>query len=106
VIQLGNAAKYLRKRFGFTQQTTAGLLDISVVHLSNIENGKTSPTAAMIERFFDTFGVDLYMLAVVKFGALNRLPQSVQKSSKALIDAWDQEIEERIDSFRLDADSC
>lgn len=96
MIDLGTAARYLRQRLKLSQRKAASRLGISHVHLSNIENGHTSPTASMIEKYFEAWGVDLYMLAVVKFSDGKRFPSSMDKVVLELHNAWDAEIEAAI----------
>jgi hypothetical protein len=47
----------------------------------------------MIEKFYDAWGVDLYMLAVAKFASTDRIPQRLSKAVGELASAWDREIE-------------
>ena len=52
MIHLGKAAKCLRERLGYSQREAGKALGISYPHLNAIENGKASPTAGMIERYY------------------------------------------------------
>ncbi len=98
MIDVGLAAKYLRNRLKLSQRAAAKELGISHVYLSNLENGKSSPTADMIDRYFEAWGVDLYMLAAVKFGGAQRLPQSLGAIAAKLNEAWESQIEATIAS--------
>jgi transcriptional regulator with XRE-family HTH domain len=100
---LGDAASYLRERFGLSQRAAARELGISHIHLNNIENGKVSPTASMIEKFYDAWGVDLYMLAVAKFSSKERIPARLSKAVGALASAWDREIEAVLARRRMES---
>ncbi|MCA9028904.1 MAG: helix-turn-helix transcriptional regulator [Planctomycetaceae bacterium] len=93
MIKLGEAAKYLRQRLELSQRAAAEELGMSHVHLNKIENGTTSPTASMIERYYDRWGIDLYMLAVSKFSSSDRVPASLGNAVEGLRDAWEIEIE-------------
>ena len=96
MINLGFAARYLRERLGLSQRAAAIELGISHVHLNNIENGKTSPTTSMIEKYYEAWNIDLYMLAVAKFSDDERIPHSLKDAVDEMIQAWDVEIEARI----------
>lgn len=96
MINLGAAARYLRERLQLSQRKAAAELGISHVHLSNIENGHTSPTASMIEKYHTAWGIDLYMLAVVRFSDEDRLPACMENVISQLHEAWDAEIEEAL----------
>jgi len=107
MINLGSAARHLRERLQLSQRRAAKELGISHVHLSNIENGHTSPTASMIEKYYVAWGVDLYMLAVVQFSDENRLPACMEKVISDLHESWDAEIEEAIAArTREEISSC
>jgi len=93
MIQLGEAARYLRTRLGLSQRVAADELGISFVHLNNIENGKASPSPEMLERFHDAWGIDLYMLAAGMFSDDDRVPKSLRAPLAALTKAWQQEVE-------------
>ena len=92
---LGKAAKYLRKRLGLTQAQAAGFLNISHIHVHNIECEKSSPTATILDKYHDAFGIDLYMLAVVKFSQ-ERLPAVARPIADEMLAEWEHEIESRI----------
>jgi transcriptional regulator with XRE-family HTH domain len=67
MIKLGSAARNLRERLGLSQRAAAAQLGMSHVHLNNIENEKVSPTANIIEKYYEAWGIDLYMYAVAKY---------------------------------------
>lgn len=92
MIKLGNTARHLRESRGLTQRETAELLDVSVVHLCNIENNKSIPSRALIERYRDLWGVDLYVLAWCLHGDVRNLPPAVRKPAAALTKAWRNEL--------------
>ena len=73
MIHLGEAARHLRERLGYSQREAGKALGISYPHLNAIENGKASPTAGMIERYYTAWGVDLYMMAMIMFDDGSRL---------------------------------
>ena len=63
MIMLGNTARHLRKSLGIKQREAAEALGVSVVHLCNVENNKSAPSAALLARYRELWDVDLYVLA-------------------------------------------
>jgi transcriptional regulator with XRE-family HTH domain len=59
---IGQTARFVRESRGLTQRAAAEALGVSAVHLSNIERGRTQPSAALIARFKDVYGLDVYIL--------------------------------------------
>lgn len=55
---IGKNIKKFRKERGYDQLELAEKLDISNSYLSKIENGKTVPSFAMLERFAEFFNKD------------------------------------------------
>jgi transcriptional regulator with XRE-family HTH domain len=96
MINLCDAARELRTRLGLSVRKAADELGISFVHLSNIENDKVSPSPEIIDRFRQTWGIDLYMYAVCKFSDLNEFPERVARPLERLKGAWEREIDELI----------
>ena len=106
MIKLGEAAKYIRSRLGISQREAAHQLRISHIHVNNIENGKASPTAMMLEKYYEAWGIDLYMLAVVKFSSGERLPESLRSSAEELMRDWDEDIEALIAAKIRERQEC
>lgn len=106
MIKLGEAARHLREQLGLSQRAAAEELGISHVHLSNIENGKASPTAAMIEKYYQTWKIDLYMFAVANFTTDDRVPVSLRTSVNKLRQVWNSEIAARVLSRQGGDDQC
>jgi transcriptional regulator with XRE-family HTH domain len=96
MIKFDEAVKYLRKQLGLSQRQAAGELGISFVHLNNIENGKASPSPEMLEKFRQTWGIDIYMLAAGMFSDTRRVPKHLREPLAAMTDAWREEIERLI----------
>ncbi len=96
MIKLGEAIRYLRNRLGLSQRDAAEELGISFVHLSNIENGKASPSPEMLERFRDAWGIDIYMLAAGMFSDQKCVPKPLRGPLAALTKAWREEVERLI----------
>lgn len=59
---LGRTARSVRECLGLTQKAAAEALGVSSVHLSNVERGVTPPSASLISRFTEVYGVDVYVL--------------------------------------------
>ena len=59
---LGSTARSVRECLGLTQKAAAEALGVSSVHLSNVERGVTPPSASLISRFTEVYGVDVYVL--------------------------------------------
>jgi transcriptional regulator with XRE-family HTH domain len=93
-IKIGRTAAALRERLGLTQKEMADALDITVVHLSNIENNHSAPSHALIEKCRKKFGVDLYVLAWCTHGNVARLPLPLRSVAKKLREALERQIPE------------
>ena len=59
---IGTTVRYVREKRGMTQKAAAEALGVSSVHLSNVERGVTTPSALLISRFAEVFGIDCYVL--------------------------------------------
>lgn len=92
MIKLGNTARTLRESRGLTQRDAAALLGVSVVHFCNVENNKSAPSRALIDRYREVWGVDVYVLAWCLHGDTSQLPPAVRKSATALTRAWRNEL--------------
>jgi len=92
-INLGKAAQELRLKLGLTVRDAAEELGVSYPHLSNIENGKASPSPEMIEKFHEAWGIDLYMYALAYHGEDRPTPKSLKAPVKALAEGWKMHIE-------------
>ena len=92
MIKLGNTARYLRESKGVSQRKAAELLEVSVVHLCNVENNKSVPSAALLDRYRNLWGVDLYVLAWCLNGDVEKLPPKVRKPAAELAKAWQRQL--------------
>lgn len=92
MISIGKSARRLRESHGLTQRLAAERLGVSNVHLCNIENDKSAPSATLLEAYREVFGVDLYVMAWCEYGDIKALPKSVQKAARQLRDAWRSEL--------------
>ncbi len=92
MINIGKALKYLREKFELSQRAAATELEISVVYLNRLENDKVSPTSTMIDRIFEVWGVDLYVLAACLFSDESRFPSEARQPMRDLKASWEKEI--------------
>ena len=99
-MQLGATARELRESFGLTQRATADLLEVSYVHLCNIENDKSRPSPELMAKFRDVFGVDLYVYSWCSRPNLNKLPSGMKETTTRLFELWQKQIEHRRKAFR------
>lgn len=95
-LYLGNTARRVRESKGLTQKAAAEALGITQVHLSNIENNKGSPSSALLDRFRELWGIDLYILAWCLHGDPDDLPEPVRRPMRELAKAWLAELGEFI----------
>ena len=92
MIMLGRTAKHLREAKGLTQREAAEQLGVTVVHLSNIENNKSTPSPALVDRYRNLWGVDLHVLAWCLYGDVKKLPAAIRKPAEALAKAWSKQL--------------
>jgi transcriptional regulator with XRE-family HTH domain len=93
MILLGKTARHVREAQGLNQRQAADALDVSVVHLCNIENNKSAPSPALMDRYRQLWGVDLYVLAWCLHGDIEKLPVAVRRSASELATAWKKQLE-------------
>ena len=93
MIYLGQAAKFIRTRLGLSQRAAATELHISFVQINNIENAKSKPSAATLEKYRETWGIDLYMVAVTMFSDDSDVPAPLERPLRDLEAAWHKQIE-------------
>lgn len=93
MVYVGKTARHLRESLGLTQVEMAELLDITNIHLSNVENNKAFPSQGLIDRYREKFGIDLYVLAWCRQGDADKLPAGVRQSAERLARAWEKRIE-------------
>lgn len=95
-IFLGKTARHFRESLGLTQRAVAGQLGISFVHLCNIERNHSVPSQAVIDKYREIWGIDLYVLAWCQFGDPKKLPAPLRKSAAGLAASWKKYINELI----------
>lgn len=96
MINLGETARELRERSGWAQVAAAKELGITQVHLSNIETNKARPSAELIQRYHDVFGVDLYVYAFCTRGNLSDMPRALKTASEKLAQLWRADLDRRL----------
>jgi transcriptional regulator with XRE-family HTH domain len=92
MIHLGKTARYVREHKGLTLRAAAQQLEISHVHLCNIENNKAAPSLQLLDKFREVYGIDLAVLAWCLHGDVSRLPPAVRAPMEALAAAWREEL--------------
>lgn len=60
-MNFGLTARHLRQLKGITQRAAADLLEISDVHLCNLERGRATPSIELCRKYDEVFGHDLYV---------------------------------------------
>ncbi len=88
MLPIGLTIRSLRKKHELTQRELADRLGVTVVHVCNVENGKSSPSPELIEKFQKLWGVDLYVLAWCQHGDTTQLPKELRKAANDLVRAW------------------
>ncbi len=92
-INLGKAAQDLRRRLDLSLREAALELGVSYPHLCNVENGKSSPSPEMIEKFHEAWGIDLYMFALAFHSNDRETPKALRGPLKVLAAGWKRHIE-------------
>ncbi len=105
MVSIGTTAKTLRESLGWTQRQTADELGVSYVHLCNVENNKARPSQALLDRYRDLWGIDLYVLVWCENGDVEELPHAVRNAASKLATAWRKRIDDLIEEQRKDSDS-
>jgi transcriptional regulator with XRE-family HTH domain len=91
-MKLGNTIKYVRQMHQQSQIEAAKLLDVSNVHLSNLENNKGHPSPEFLARANKLWGVDLHVLAWCLHGDPAKLPAGVRHAAARLTAAFKREL--------------
>ncbi len=91
-IPLGKTSLYLRNCLDLKQKEMAEALGISVVHYCNIENGKSTPSPELVDRYRELWDVDLHVLGWSMFGDVSKLPRPLQVSAANLAEHWKREL--------------
>lgn len=59
--EIGRIIREERRRQGFTQAEFAGLVNVGITYLSNLENGKPTAEIEKAIRILTMLGIDLYV---------------------------------------------
>lgn len=105
-INLGKAAQDLRKKLGRSLREAEAELGISYVHLCKIENGKVLPSPGTVERFFQAWGIDLYMYALAFHSGGEEHPTPLRAPVKALKEGCRRHIESLLSAKAKEGSSC
>ena len=84
---LGSTVRYVREKLGMTQKAAAEALGVSSVHLSNVERGVTPPSASLMARLTEIYGVDVYVLCYCTGGDDDDAPEAVKQARRKLAEA-------------------
>jgi transcriptional regulator with XRE-family HTH domain len=88
MIPLGDTIRSFRLKLKLTQRELSQRVGVSVVHICNIENGKSSPSSELLERLDELWGVNLYVLAWCQHGDVKKLPSGMRRAAAELTKAW------------------
>lgn len=88
---LGRTARSVRECLGLTQKAAAEALGVSSVHLSNVERGVTPPSASLISRFTEVYGVDVYVLDYCT-DEQEDVPEGVKQARRKLAEALQRQL--------------
>lgn len=106
MINVGKVAE-LRESLHLTQQEMARELQITNVQLSLIENSKSFPSRALIDRFRDKFEVDLYILAWCRDQtSANKIPASLRRPAAELARAWEERFKTVVKRYQKKEGQC
>ncbi len=82
---LGSTVRYVRETVGMTQRAAAEALGVSSVHLSNVERGVTPPSASLMARLTEVYGIDVYVLCYCTGD--DDAPEAVKQARRKLAEA-------------------
>jgi transcriptional regulator with XRE-family HTH domain len=98
MIKLGKTARFVREKHKISQKCAAEMLGISAVHLCNVENNNAFPSPALLEKYRQLWGVDLYVMAWCLFGDTKNMPPGLRHAAEVLAEAWMKDLQESVDS--------
>lgn len=84
---IGITVRYVRETLGMTQKAAAEALGVSSVHLSNVERGVTPPSASLMSRLTEVYGVDVYVLCYCTGDDDDDVPEAVNVARRKLAEA-------------------
>lgn len=81
---------------GLTQRAAAAALDVSAVHLSNVERGRTVPSSSLISRFKKVYKIDVYVLSYCTGDEGDDVPEGVKQARRKLAEALRRQLGDTI----------
>lgn len=84
---IGSTVRDVRLKIGMTQKAAAEALGVSSVHLSNVERGVTPPSASLMARLTEVYGVDVYVLCYCTSDDDDEAPEGVNIARRKLAEA-------------------
>jgi transcriptional regulator with XRE-family HTH domain len=101
MIHVGRTIREFREALSLTQHEMASSLNVTNVHLSNIENNKSFPSQELIDRFRVEYDVDLYILAWCRNAECGRnVHPALRKPAALLAKAWEARLKEIVRRHR------
>ncbi len=89
---IGGAVRDIRELVGLSQRVAADELGITNVHLCNIENEKSVPSAELLDRIEEKWGVHPVVFAWCQSGSISSLPKSMRETASKLSALWREHI--------------
>ncbi len=77
-----------------TQKVAAEALCVSAVHLSNVERDRTPPSALLISRFTEVYGIDVYVLNYCRAEDDVDIPRGIRQARRKLAEALQRQLGE------------
>lgn len=83
---LGNAIRTARMKKGYTQEAFSEMLEITPVHLANIEGSRRNPSVPLLFQMMELldFSVDALVFAETKEGNVLHLDGLTERQAEAL----------------------
>ncbi|MDE6873667.1 MAG: helix-turn-helix domain-containing protein [Lachnospiraceae bacterium] len=100
-VAIGKRVKKFRKERGLTQEKLAELLNISVPHMSNIENGKTKFSMPVLVSLINSLDITADMLLFEQITSKGKVHSMVLKEvNEVLMDCTEVQMQMIGDSVR------
>ena len=87
-MDIGSAIRRIRLEACVSQVDAAAQLDVSAVHLCNVEAGRKLPSLDLIERVRGVFGEDPYVRAISESDVLESIKPKTRQSVEKLMKIW------------------
>lgn len=89
----GQAIALIREVRQFTPEALSERLGIDTERLADLERDRTQPGEELIEKLSDVAGIDLHVLAWVRFGNTGNLPQRLRLPAIRLQESWARDVD-------------